>query len=689
MFTSGSPNAGQLQIGIALVLQDRFTNQAREASAQIRRLHQEAKNVTNANLSAAQSLAGTGAAIGAGMSMALYGAVKQGAAFIDMMTFVDAIAKKNGVTMQELTKQARSLGRDTMFDSRDIASAMKFMAQAGLDTKEITANIRGAANLAGATGVSVGEKGGAADILTNVMKVFRMESSELNSNRVADILTKVTTRSKVSLSELNESMIYAGSTVSSLGGSLEQTAAFVGVLADAGIRGSMAGTSMSNAYRYLARSLGDPKFKGNKALHSLGLGRQDFIDAKGNLIDIGAAMVKVNSKTKSMNNIDRFNALVSIFNVRGERGATNMIASIDRYGTLLSELQNNSQGASAKIMEMRMANIAGGIDIMNSSLENLVSTFTEKVAPTLTPIFVMIGSIFDAVSAVLDIPFLGPAISAFVVFGTLLVTVRLGIIAITAAGRLMFNDSTVSFANMISVMSVGWKTATMSASQYAAVQAGILAAQNAGMAGGAARAFAGTAGATFIHGNPGQYAGGVMFRNGRYYQQTGRGATGVTRISAATASSVMGGKTPQQLGIIGASPASLGIRGAGAWGAVKGVGRFAGNLLGGPLGIALFGIMFLLPRLISAFSDNTNSHNDNTSAVSTNNAIEMEKLRRSTTLNQEEQNIMLARSLDNLALALGSGGPAATLIINVDGKETTRKEIQKSNSEQVINIGSY
>jgi len=690
MFTSGSPNAGQLQIGIALVLQDRFSNQAREASAEIRKLHQEAKNVTNANLGAVQSLAGSGAAIGAGIGAALYGAVKQGASFIDTMTFVDAIAKKNGVTMHELTQEARSLGKDTTFDSRDIASAMKFMSQAGLDSKEIYTNIRGAANLAGATGVNLGEKGGAADILTSVMKVFRMETSELNSNRVADVLTKITTRSKTSLTDLAEGITYAGSTITNLGGSLESTAAFMGILADSGMRGSMAGTAVANAYRYLARSIADPKFKGHKALASLGLSRKDFVDANGNMVDIGTAITKVGNASKKMGNLDRFNTLVSIFNVRGERAGTTMIKNMDRYLELMQELQSGSQGSAAKIMEMRMANIAGGIDIMTSSLENLVSTFTEKLAPTVTPIFRFIGSIFDAISAVLNVPYLGPVLSALVVFGTGLLTVRLGIMALTATFRLLFNDSTVSFANMISVMTVGWRKATMSAEQYAAIEAGIIATRKAGLMGDAGKIFATSAGGKYIHNNPGQYAAGVMFKNGRYYQQTGKGATGVTRISAATAASVLGGKTPQELGLVGAAATNLGIHGAGAWGAVKGIGRFGLGLLGGPTGIALTAIAFLLPALISAFSDNTNSHKENTSAVLTNNEMELTKLQRSQSLNDEEQKIMLARSMDNLAKTMGAGGgPAATVIINVDGKETIRKEIDKHGKDEVINVGAH
>lgn len=690
MFTSGSPNAGQLQIGIALVLQDRFSNQAREASAEIRRLHQEAKNVTNANLGAVQSMAGMGFAVGSGLSMALMGAVKKGSEFLDTMTFVDAIVKKTDVSIADLSEGARKLSQKTMFYPTDIAQGMKYMAQAGQDSREILANIAGAANLAGATGVGIGEKGGAADVLTSVMKVFRIASSEINSNRVADVLTKVTTRTKLSIGELAEGVTYAGSTVTNLGGTLEQTAAFMGVMADAGMRGSMAGTAMANAYRYLARSIGDKKYKGHKVLESLGMSRKDFTDAQGNLIDMGEAIRRIANRTKSMNSIDRFNALVSIFNVRGERAGTTMIKSLDKYVSLLDELQNKSQGGAESIMEKRMGNLAGGINYMVSSLDSLITVFAEKVTPVVFGFMHVVGQVFNIVSRILSIPYLGPAISAFVLLGTTLLTLRLGALALKATFKLLFNDSTVSFANMVSVMTVGWRKATMSAEQYAAVEAGIIASRKAGMAANGAQVFSASAGGSFIHNNPGQYAGGVMFKNGRYYQQTGRGATGVTRISAATAASSLGSRTAQELGIVGAEAAGLGLRGAGFWGAAKGVGKLGLGLLGGPTGIALTAIAFLLPALIGAFSDNTNSHKENTSAVLTSNEVEMTKLQRSQSLNDEEQKIMLARSMDNLAKTMSSGnGPAATVIINVDGKEVIRKEIDKNSKDQVLNVGAH
>lgn len=695
MFTSGSPNGGQLQIGIALVLQDRFSNQAREASSQIRRLHQEAKNVTNANLSAVNSIATMGASAGAAALYGIGGMVKQGAKFIDTMTFVDAVAEKSGVTMAQLQDKAQSLGKETMFDSQDIASAMQFFAVSGQNTKEIYNNIAAAANLAGGTMSELGGKGGAADIMASIMKQFQIASTELNSSHVSDILVKGVTSAKTNLYDMAEAIKYAGSTVTTLGGSLEQTVAMLGVLGNAGITGSMAGTSIANAYRYLAKSIGDEKFKGHKALTSLGLDKRDFIDARGQMIDMGLAMQKISKAAQGQGNLTWFNELVDILGVRGQRAGHALIQSFGEYSDILGKLQG-SQGMAQQVMTMRMGSLAGGIDKVTSSLENVITTFTTSLAPVLTPILNGISTIFDNLRNVLAIPILGSAITSFLTFGTALVTIRLGVLALKSSWRLMFNDSTVTFANMIAVMQAGWKKVTMSAEQYAAIEAGIIAQQKAGIMAPGGQVFSKHSGINYMMGMPGTYVGGYMYKNGRFYEKSGRGATGVTRVAASKVVGAIGNKSAQELGLVGAgvgtSIISAGMFKGGLSGALKGIGSIGKGLvsfLGGPWGIGLMAATTFLPMIFDAISGNTDSHNANTGAIENNTALEREKAQKeSQKLSSEEQRIMIIQALNNFADAIRNNKPIANITLNVDGEEKMKQMIEASNSQQVVNLSA-
>lgn len=700
MFSTGSPNQGQLQIGIALVLQDRFSNQAREASAQIRRLHNDAKVVTNANLNAVKSLSQMGFAAGTAASLGLANVIQRGATFVDTMTFVDAIATKNGITMEQLSEKARTLGRDTMFGSQDIASAMQYMAMAGMDTKEIWSNIEATANLAGGTMSALGGKGGAADIMTNIMKQFRIASTEINSTRVADILTKGVTSANTNLYDLAEAIKYAGTTVTNLGASLEQTTAFIGVLGNAGIQGSMAGTAMANTYRYLTKSIEDTRFKGHKALQSLGLSREDFVDANGNLIDMGLAMQKIAKASSGLSDTQKFNTLVSILGVRGERGGSTMVKAFEDYSILLNKLQNEAGGTASEVMAKRMESIAGGINKMTSALENIQTTFTESVAPALTPIFNGIAYVFEAIGKFFNIPILGTAVSSLIVFGTALFTVRMGIIALRASWRLMFNDSTVTFANMIAVMKAGWKSASIDAAQYQAIEAGIIAQRKAGIVNSAVGAgtFAANAGLNYIMNNPGTRAGGIFYKNGRFYQETGRGATGVTRISSTAAATALAGKTPQQLGIISAGIPKTTLSAGMFSGGIKGFGKGIFNLLkagigilGGPFGIALTGGMFVLPLILEALRGNKESVDNNTDTINRDindrNKPNQQNIFNQKGLTDEEQRLMLVNAINNLGQTL-SNKPVANLHIYVDGKEVINKTILDNQEEDIVDLGA-
>lgn len=698
MFTSGSPNQGQLQIGIALVLEDRFSNQAREASKEIRKLHQDAKNITNANLSAVNRMATAGAAIGATASYGIMEAVLSGSKFIDTMTFVKAIAKDTGVEFGALSKRAKTLGRDTMFTSLDIGSAMQYMAMAGQGTKEIYNNITAAADLANATMSELGGKGGAADIMTNIMKMFMINSTETNSTRVADVLTRAVTRSNTNLYDLGEAIKYAGTTTTNLGATLEQTAAAIGVLGDAGIQGSMAGTALANAYRYLAKSIGDPNFKGGKALAKLGLSRQDFLDADGQLIDLGLAMQKIANAAKGLGSLDQYNLLVSILGVRGERAGSTMIRAFQNYTKLLDELNNKSAGAAADVRTQRMASLAGAIETVQSTWENLTTSFTESLGPTLTPWLRGIGKILEGVQAIFDSP-IGPFVSALVTGTVVIGTIAASVTALKASFRLLFNDSIVSLRNMFLVMQQGWKSAAVSASEYGLIQQAIINQGKAGIGGagvGAATLFLGK-----IQQNQGKYFGRVMGKQDvtgrmRYYTKTASGGT--RRISEALATRY--GARYGGLRLLGGAAAGAAAGGALRFGAST-VMRGLLSFLGGPWGLALTVITTFLPMIVSALNKNNDATNESNNLLRKLTPEEQRaKNIRDADFSPEERDVILAQSVAGFYSLLDKQGEAikqliATLqtngggnvTINLDGEEIFNKAIDRYNQNEVVEVG--
>ena len=613
-FTSGSPSAGQLEIGVALVLQDRFSNQAREASSVIRGLHRDAKNAVQANLTAVQSYANMASGVANSIVSTLTTTIETGADFIDMMTTVGAISGATENQMSGLSETAQTLGLRTMFKSMDIASGMKYLAMAGNDANQIQEMISGAAMMANATGMELGGKGGAADLLTNIMRTFKLEGQQA-ADIVGDQLTKAALSSNVSMMDLAESIKYSAASMVTLKQQLPQVAAMIGTLGNAGIQGSMAGTSIRNMADYLTQSITNPNFKGAKALAKLGLGKQDFVDANGDLQDFAVILEKIGTATQGLSTVDQNAVFKSIFGVRGMRAAVAIMRDTEGYFDLLNKIQNNSAGFAEEVVGKRMETFAGKIDIIKSAAENLMTTFSKALDKN-SIIMGFLDMVSWAISQLRDLmatPF-GPWIAGFTAIAA--VGLKIGSIwmGLRARWLLLNGDSQVSFRTMVRLMIGGWNQATISAQGYLNMERAIMAQREAGI-----RASAATVAA--IGGMPVYYYNGntpaKMGANGRYYANTGRGASGWTPVPAAMVTTTDASKMTRSL--MGGAGAAAGAASRGALASVGrgllGFGSRIVGLFGGPLGLAITGISIFGPMIYSAIKGNKSAQDENTRAT--------------------------------------------------------------------------
>nr|DAI52002.1 MAG TPA: minor tail protein [Caudoviricetes sp.] len=471
--TSGSLRGNSLEIGIALVLQDRFSNQAKDASAAIRRLHNEAKEAVTANLQTADSILGNVYNGFLNVATGITNTVLQGAEFIDTMTTVSAITGSTREQLQMLSETAQSLGLETMFGSQDIASGMKYLAMAGNTVEQVNDMIKGAAYVANATGMELGGKGGAADLITNVMKTFKIVGDGA-SELVGDQLTKATLSANISMTDLAESIKYSAADMVMLKKELPEVAAMIGTLGNAGIQGSMAGTSLGNMARYLIKAF-NPKTDAYSFLQRMGLSQQDFVDAQGDLIDFGDIMEKISKGVENLPSIDRGKAIGAIFGVRGQRAANAIMNDLEGYRNLLDQIQNNSAGFAKDIVDKRMNTLAGSIDKVSSAWENLKVAFTEQIGPALMPILNTISQIIEAVREFVTTP-VGAFASQVFVLSTFIGLVGTKVLQLITKWRLLRSDTQIGFTNMFRLIRGGWQGATLDLQNYMRLQ-GLLNAQ--------------------------------------------------------------------------------------------------------------------------------------------------------------------------------------------------------------------
>lgn len=680
-YTSGSPGSSSLEIGIALVLQDRFSNQAREASNTIRTLHRDAKNAINANLQAALSGASSIQSIGMGIARGLSDTVLHGAEFIDTMTMVSAITGSTEQMMSQLSDTAQTLGLQTMFDSQEIASGMKFLAMAGNEAKDINEMIKGAAYVAGATGMELGGKGGTADMITNVMRMFKIEASEA-STVVGDQLAKAAMASNVSMMDLAQSIKYAGADMVTLKQDLPQVAAMIGTLGNAGIQGSMAGTAIANMARYFNKSISDPNFKGGKTLEKLGLSKQDFVDAKGDILDFSVILEKLKNATQDLTSTDRNAVFLNIFGVRGNRAAVALMNDLEGYRDLLNKIQNESQGFSRSVVEKRMNTLAGSIDIMRSSLENLRTTFAESIEPILVPVFKAIGTVVGYVRDLLNTPVLGTIISTVFTLGTALTVVGSTLVILRARWKLFTNDSQVSFKNMISLLIGGWNGASLSAMKYLQIERSIIAQRKAGILGSPLPGILNSTGKT-VEGLRTNKAGRVIdAKTGRFVSKQA-----IESVSTAAMTKAM---LEGQAKSAAATAAKTAV-GAGVGRTILGFGSKLFGFLGGPWGLALIGVSTILPMVIDSLKSTREANQENTKSIYTLAGKWAEQNGEKTdskdaTLTQEQY--MLVNAMKYWTQVLQNIKPSINLTLNVDGKKAMQEVIDEDNKKVNLNMAT-
>lgn len=682
-FTSGSPGSS-LEIGIALVLQDRFSNQAREASNTIRKLHNDAKMAVDANLNAGIGVANTMTSIADNAFSVLRASVVAGAEFIDTMTTVGAITQATESQMRELSDIAQTLGLESMFNSQEIASGMKYLAMAGNDFNEVTQMIRGAVMVAGASGMEIGGKGGAADIITNVMRTFRQEG-ERASVVVGDQMTKAALSANISMTDLAESIKYAGADMVTLNQTLPQTMAMIGTLGNAGIQASMAGTAISNMARYLNKSIADPNFKGGKALASIGLSPEDFLDTTGSIIDLGDALEKIKIATQDMNASQRNLIMNQIFGVRGMRAAVAMMNDLEGYRELLNKIQNESSGTASEMMDKRMSSLAGRLDAMVNSFENLATTFATSVTPVLGPIFDAVGYVMGILRNILATPVLGTFIAGFTTLGVLAGVVFPRIIKFWASIKLLRNDSQISMANFFAILRGGWRGAAMDATRYMAIEKALIKQRRGGIAadGVLASAQAALSGGAVV-------AGVSKTRNGRYRDETTgkfiKKTEAQRRLSSATSADIERALTGRPKPNISSTAGRIGK-------GILSMGKGLLGFLGGPWGFAIITIASLIPSLIGAIRGNKEETTGNTEATSNltkrydSLKTEAEAARLTKQNNQPTtQDLIDAIRFWATMLDKNNGKPI-NITLNVDGKKAIQETIDNNQEDVNLNTG--
>ncbi|HEK3002637.1 TPA: phage tail tape measure protein [Proteus mirabilis] len=350
---------------------ERTTQQLRRQENQLRRSAEQerrmvaAKSQYQKTLDVRNKMAGAGAtmtATGAGMLYSAKQTLMPGYEFNVGMSKVQALTRldKNSDEFKMLREQARELGATTAFTANQVAQGQAFYAMAGFKPEQIKNAMPGTLAMSLAGDIDLGTT---ADIGSNILTGFKLDSDQMG--RVSDVLVGAFTRSNTSLTMLGDTMKYVAPVASGLGVDLETAAAATGKLGDAGIQGSMAGTSL----RAILGRLAEPPKMAAKALEELGIKTRD---AKGNLRDFPELLAELDKKTAKMGNAQRAGFFKHI---AGEEAFSALSVLAEQAGkgelqTLVADLKQ-AKGEAQKVAGTMTDNLSGDMKNLQSAWEDL------------------------------------------------------------------------------------------------------------------------------------------------------------------------------------------------------------------------------------------------------------------------------------------------------------------------------
>jgi|TARA_R110002020_G_scaffold165056_2_gene352274 TP901 family phage tail tape measure protein len=383
------------------------------------------------------------------------GAIMTGANFEKGMNKVKALTGATGAEFDALSAQAKELGSSTMFSASQASEAMGFLAMAGFKTTDILGAMPNVLNLSAASGMELGD---AADVVSNILTGFGKDTEDLAA--VNDALVKAMTSSNVDLQMLGESMKYVGPVANAAGMDFNEVTAAVGLLGNAGIQGSMAGTSLRNAMTKLLTPTGEAQ----TTLAKLGV---SALDSEGNLKSLTDIVGQLESS--GMTTADA----MTIF---GQRAGPAMLALVSQGSGALDEMKtslDNAGGTAQTIADVQMEGLSGATTEMKSALEGMAIALTEDILPVLTNLMDKITPIIQKFSsAPAPVKLVVAALLLLVaVVGPLLILISMMMPAIGLLGT-AFGASGIGFA--ISTAATWAQTAAMAALNFAMGPIGLI-----------------------------------------------------------------------------------------------------------------------------------------------------------------------------------------------------------------------
>ena len=317
-------------------------------------------------------------------------AVKTAADFDTAMSQVAAVSGATGEDLEALRDKAREMGAKTKFSASEAAEAMNYMAMAGWKTTDMLDGIEGIMNLAAASGEDLATT---SDIVTDALTAFGLSAKD--SGHFADILAAASSNANTNVSMMGETFKYCAPIAGALGFSAEDTAEAIGLMANAGIKSSQAGTSLRTIMNNLA---GEVKICGA----NIGEVTIATTNADGSMRGLSDILADCRVAFAGLTESEAASAAESLVGKNAMSGFLALMQAAPADIEKLSTAIDNCDGTSEQMATTMQDNLAGQLTILKSQLEELAISFGELLMPAIRQIVTWVQGFVDKLNGMDD-----------------------------------------------------------------------------------------------------------------------------------------------------------------------------------------------------------------------------------------------------------------------------------------------
>ena len=312
-----------------------------------------------------------------GITVSVSDAISTFGGFESTMSKVQAISGASAEDMADLTALAKEMGATTKFTAQEAAEGLTYMAMAGWKTEDMMTSLAGVMNLAAASGEDLAT---VSDIVTDAMTAFGLAADGVtasgvsNATHFADVLAAASSNANTNVSMMGETFKYVGSMAGAMGYSIEDVALATGLMANSGIKGTMAGTALNSMLTRLSTNSSGAA----DAIKALGV---EYYNADGSARSLGDVLGELRRATVGMTAAQKSELANTVAGMEAQKGLLAILNTSEEDYRKLSDAIYDADGAAQKMSDTMLDNMQGSMTLLQSAVDGVKLSLGSRLSP--------------------------------------------------------------------------------------------------------------------------------------------------------------------------------------------------------------------------------------------------------------------------------------------------------------------